>query len=175
MGAMEDATFFDCDNAIEDPTLWIEGSARCDGFAAFSPTMRLLSCLAMPSASSISKWSTIWSSMQWIQWRSGPFKVFEALMKPAPVSWMHWLLWRQMLFLIFAPIQHVNVSWQGCSFGPWHVTEFFRKRSKKVLQKNVFIDDDLLVIWNGWPPDLAATRWYQKDDHQPQQQQDDIK
>ena len=29
--------------------------------------------------------------MQWTQWRSGPFKVFEALMKPAPVSRMHWL------------------------------------------------------------------------------------
>ena len=88
---MEDATFVDCDNAIVDPIVWIKGSARCDGVAAFSPTMRLLSCLAMPSASSISKWSTVWSSMQWIQWRSGPFKVFEALMKPAPVSRMHWL------------------------------------------------------------------------------------
>ena len=48
-------------------------------------------------------------------------------------------------------------------------------RSKRVLQKNVFIDDDFLVIWNGWPPDLTAARWYQKDDHQPQPQQDDIR
>ena len=62
VGAMEDAAFFDCDNAIEDPILWVKGSARCDGVAAFWPTMRLLSCVSMLSASSISKWNTVWSS-----------------------------------------------------------------------------------------------------------------
>ena len=45
-GAMEDATFFHCNNAIEDPILWVKGSTCCDGVAAFWPTMRLLCCLA---------------------------------------------------------------------------------------------------------------------------------
>ena len=50
--------------------------------------------------------------MQWIQWRSGRFKVFAALMKPSPVSWMHWLTcFERRCLLIFAPIQNVNVSW----------------------------------------------------------------
>ena len=109
-GAMEDATFFHCNNAIEDPILWVKGSTCCDGVAAFWPTMRLLCCLAMLSASSISKWNTVWSSMQWIQWRSGRFKVFAALMKPATVSWMHWLTCFEGRRFTFAR-QHVNVSW----------------------------------------------------------------
>ena len=109
-GAMEDATFFHCNNAIEDPILWVKGSTCCDGVAAFWTTMRLLCCLAMLSASSISKWNTVWSSMQWIQWRSGRFKVFAALMKPATVSWMHWLTWFESRRFTFAR-QHVNVSW----------------------------------------------------------------
>ena len=169
---MQDATFIDCDNAIEDPMLWIKGSARCDGVAAW-PTMRVHSLLAMLSASSISTWNAVWSRTQWIRWRSGPF---QALMKPAPVSWMHWLTcFEGRCFLIFAPIQHVNVWWQGCSLGTWHVTEFSPQAQQKGSSKECvhrFIDDDFLVIWNDWPnsskmvskrwpPTWTAARWHQ--------------
>ena len=88
---MEDAAFFDCNNAIEDPILWIKGSARCDGGAAFWPTMRLLSCFAMLSASSISMWNTVRSSIY--SGYSGvrvPSKFLQRWWNP-PASWMHWL------------------------------------------------------------------------------------
>ena len=116
--------------------------------------------------------NTVWSSIQRIQTVAfGSLQSFCSVDETSSsiLDALVDLLWRQLPFLIFAPIQHVNVS-QDCSLGDPTCHAQQKGSSKECVHRWWFSSDmewlttrpnSSKMVSKRWPPTTTAARWYQ--------------